>query len=552
MNFRKFKSIEVKRNFLIIVSIFIFFNLLAALMTDIKLIGFFGETQRKTGFLTYLSIALLALASSSIINNFNLRKIFNWALITGFLLAIYGLMQTSGIDFVQWNNPYNSIISTVGNPNFAAAIMAMMATILIGLIMSPEFSKLIRCFAGITFMMLLFAIYLSEARQGLISLALGGAFIVGFKIYQHNKKYGILSFATFIILGLISILGMLQIGPLTSFLYKSSVSVRGYYWRAGLQMFKDNPWFGVGLDRYGYNFKLYREVNYPLTYGFDITSSNAHNVPIQLLSTGGLFVGISYIALTLFIAYRGYIALRINQQNHKILVAGIVGSWLAYQAQSIISIDNNGISVWGWILGGAVVALSVPQTTNNLESGIKTKNNNNLVLLQPMISAAICTFAIILSFNMYQGEKYMFETRMYFNPSDSNSKGEFKVRADKAFNAPFQDENYKVQIAGYLITSGFVQEGMQKLESINKSDPKNLDCLLQLAYFNEQMQKLSEANIYRKNISELDPFNTRNYLQMGRNYKALGDLQNMKFMLNKINEFDKVSEMSKNANSELL
>ena len=207
IKFRKFKSIQVKRNFLVIVSIFIFFNFLAALMTDIKLIGFFGETQRKTGFLTYLSLALLALASSSIINNFNLRKIFNWALITGFLLAIYGLMQTSGIDFVQWNNPYNSIISTVGNPNFAAAIMAMMATILIGLIMSPEFSKLIRCFAGITFMMLLFAIYLSEARQGLISLALGGAFIVGFKIYQHNKKYGILSFATFTILGLISILG---------------------------------------------------------------------------------------------------------------------------------------------------------------------------------------------------------------------------------------------------------------------------------------------------------------------------------------------------------
>jgi citrate lyase subunit beta/citryl-CoA lyase len=34
----------------------------------------------------------------------------------------------------------------------------------------------------------------------------------------------------------ISILGMLQIGPLKDVLYKGSVSIRGYYWRAGLEM----------------------------------------------------------------------------------------------------------------------------------------------------------------------------------------------------------------------------------------------------------------------------------------------------------------------------
>jgi hypothetical protein len=38
-----------------------------------------------------------------------------------------------------------------------------------------------------------------------------------------------------------ALVGMLQIGPLEKFLYKPSVSVRGYYWRAGLEMFKDYP-----------------------------------------------------------------------------------------------------------------------------------------------------------------------------------------------------------------------------------------------------------------------------------------------------------------------
>ena len=41
-------------------------------------------------------------------------------------------MQISGIDFVTWNNQYNAVISTVGNPNFAAAIMAIIATLNFG------------------------------------------------------------------------------------------------------------------------------------------------------------------------------------------------------------------------------------------------------------------------------------------------------------------------------------------------------------------------------------------------------------------------------------
>jgi O-antigen ligase len=44
---------------------------------------------------------------------------------------------------------------------------------------------------------------------------------------------------------ILAILGMLQKGPLVSLLYKDSVSVRGYYWRAGIEMFKDSPLTGV-------------------------------------------------------------------------------------------------------------------------------------------------------------------------------------------------------------------------------------------------------------------------------------------------------------------
>ena len=72
-------------------------------------------------------------------------------------------------------------------------------------------------------------------------------------------------------------------------------------------MFLSSPLTGIGIDRYGAYFKEFRETQYSLNYGFDLTSSNAHNVPIQLFATGGIFVGGFYILILLFIAWRGFL-----------------------------------------------------------------------------------------------------------------------------------------------------------------------------------------------------------------------------------------------------
>jgi O-antigen ligase len=122
-------------------------------------------------------------------------------------------------------------------------------------------------------------------------------------LWIKNKNFGILAIVAGLAIFVVSILGMLQLGPLERYLYKPSVSIRGYYWRAGVEMLRSHPFFGVGFDSYGLYFKEYREVKYPLTYGFDITSSNAHNTFIQLFATAGIFVGIIYHSNTFCINF---------------------------------------------------------------------------------------------------------------------------------------------------------------------------------------------------------------------------------------------------------
>ena len=330
--------------------------------------------------------------------------------------------------------------------------------------------------------------------------------------------------------------------------------MRGYYWRAGVEMFKDQPFFGVGFDRYGAYFKEFREVGYPLTYGFNITSSNAHNLPIQMFSTAGVFTGIAYLAILGFIIWRGIIGIKSNQGNERLLVASVFSAWLAYQAQSIISIDNIGISIWGWVLGGVVVGVSRQGIEANVESGKRSKpsvNSVNFNLKQVFVSTVAVALALGAVVPLYQAEKNMFETRMRFNPTVAESKNALYEYANKTLNTRLLEPVYKITSGNYLAASGFTTEGLNVLKEVVLNDPRNLDALTSLAEFNQQLGNLDEVNKYRLQMAKYDPFNAANYLQLGRNYKSLGDIAKMNEMLVKIMSFAPETEEAKQANLEL-
>ena len=112
----------------IVVFVFLVSGLFSAVNSQVKFQSFFGENLRRNGLLSYFSLAVIFLVIVRIFKSRNLNRFYLTAYICGLVMGIYGIMQHFGMDFVKWNNPYNSIISTVGNPNFAAAIMAVLAT----------------------------------------------------------------------------------------------------------------------------------------------------------------------------------------------------------------------------------------------------------------------------------------------------------------------------------------------------------------------------------------------------------------------------------------
>jgi O-antigen ligase len=519
---------------LIILTALNLFLLFASLLTDVKITAFFGENQRRTGFLTYLGFSLIFVAATLYFRIGNLPRLTIIGTFTGFILALYGLLQITGNDFIAWNNPYNAIISTVGNPNFAAAIMAIMGVLAIGLALNSNSKVSVRLFSGFTSIFLLYVIYKSDALQGLLSFGLGIGIILIIVIWQKNSKLGRLTLAFSGVVGVVAILGMLQIGPLTNYLYKASVTVRGYYWQAGLEMFKSNSLFGVGIDRDGSYFKEYRDKQYPLNYGFDITSTNAHNVPIQLFATGGIFVGLAYLAMVILVFVQGIKGLKKFNGPDQILFGSVFAAWLAYQAQSIISIDNIGIAVWGWLLGGVVVGISAKSEVRQL---IAHPKNSNRYYFGSLISGAFLISTLVLNIALYKVESNMFEQRVRYNPQVVENREPFYEYALKTLETPLLEPYYKMTTGAYLVSNQYIDEGMKTLFEVYQADPRNLDNLGILSDFSVRLSRVNEAIKYREEIKLLDPWDAKNLLKLGQLYKSTGNIQKMDEMLEVILSF---------------
>ena len=353
-------------------------------------------------------------------------------------------------------------------------------------------------------------------------------------------------------ISIVSILGMLQFGPLEKYLYKPSVSIRGYYWRAGIEMLRSHPFFGVGIDSYGLYFKEYREVGYPLAYGFEITSSNAHNTFIQFFATGGFFLGLVYLLLNGYILKQAIYGIRNLTGNNRLYLVAVFSAWIAFHAQSLVSIDNIGISIWGWILGGSIVGLSVSATATENEKEVFSQQKKNAINLSRVMTSSFSTLlVVILVVILYRGETNSYKSSLNVNLQDPTSRNYFKELQLKAINTPLNDPTYSLFAASRLIQSGYVDEGLAEAKRIYLQNPRNLDALLLFALTYEQLNNLPEATSYREKIAELDPWNAKNYLAIGKYYKQQGDLGKSREMLEKILSFAATDQIADQAKIEL-
>ena len=527
------------------------FMAISTLFSSNKMISIFGENGRKNGLITYFALLIIFISFLIIFNATNVK---NFVLLTIFIgqgLSIYGFLQLFNLDPVDWNNNYNPIILTVGNPNFAAALMAIVAVLIFPLVFDSQTGLRMRLYISFLVIQLFILIYFSKAIQGIFTFTIGVFFILIWLGYLKNKKVTLIITSIILVPMAVVFLALLQIGPLTEMIYKQSISLRGYYWRAGISMFMNHPVTGVGLDNYGSYFKQYREVGYPLSVGYVTGSNNAHNTFIQLFATGGFFVGLIYLILMLFILITGIKSLHILPQNVRTVMLGLIGGFLGFQAQSVVSIDNIGISIWNYAIGGCILAIAKNQEIGINQKGHQSKSNlKNFEILQPVFAMILLIPTLVFSISVNKTEKLVMQT--YGLYTSNSEKQMFIASAQQTLQQPFLDDFYRMGIAARLSDYGVQDLALAELKIILDSNPLDLQSLEIASLINERIGNNYEAIKYRTQISELDPWNAQNYLRLGIIHRNIRDYESMNLMLDKIQSFAAGTEISETANKELL
>jgi tetratricopeptide (TPR) repeat protein len=419
------------------------------------------------------------------------------------------------------------VISTVGNPDFAGALMGIFLIINFGVLIQTKQKTWLRIFSGLNAFLLLVVIVFSQVRQGLLAAGFGVIIVTIVWLHQRQKFMAFALTTLMALMGSLSVFGMLNKGLLAKYFYKMSITYRGDYWRAGWQMFIHNPLFGVGLDRYGANFRSYRDATQSLRRGPDLVSNAAHNVPIQLLATGGIFVFIAYFSVTVFIFCRGVVSLKKFQGGEQIIAAGIFAAWLAYEAQSFVSIDNLGVAIWGYVLGGAVVGISCTSTKSSMKSSLP----------QSMVSGSLALLMFILSSFFFRAEAAIHALRTQSSPQTQEQVVAFETKLKQSLAYNLKEPSFREILAGDLAFVSDFESAISQLKDITESDPLNYDAQVLLAKIYEYQKNWLKAVQVRNMIYTIDPYNQINLLALGEDEKVTGNFLKAKNIARLIQSF---------------
>jgi O-antigen ligase len=325
-----------------------------------KIYGAFG---RNTGLLTYLALAVLVLMASTIKESrevFTTIKVFS--VIMGFQI-VYGLVQWAGLDPYSWKNLYNPIIGTLGNPNFSSAFYGIAASLILPLIFSKDIESKFRAYLAISYPLLFALTIASDSWQG-TGLIFIGAAIYALNRIRMSKSFKVLAYPIVVLYGVISalsILGFRGDGPLGGLLNKPTFTIRVDYWQTAINTISNFPLFGVGSDSFGDWFRLMRDEDTVARIGLGVSTNSAHNVVLDMMANTGILVGLTYLLVVLIILWKSVPLIWNPNRNPNPVFLPIFLAWFAYQVQSLVSINQIGIGVWGWILQGIMVAMLLKQ-----------------------------------------------------------------------------------------------------------------------------------------------------------------------------------------------
>ncbi len=225
----------------------------------------------------------------------------------------------------------------MGDPNFFAQIMVVLIPISLERFLHEKKNSL-RFIALWTFVVSVLTVLFTYSRGGFLAMAIG---IIIVLLYYPPKQFQIpvIIFSMIVFVSLLPPNYLARLNTLTGLftprgtlrIEERSLQGRLSENLAAIEMVKENPLFGVGLNSFKY---LFPEYSKRLGLASVATEREAHNLYLEVAAETGL-IGFSIFALVLFICFRTMLRAKNSFEQAKMsdysgMVTGFLGGFTAY------------------------------------------------------------------------------------------------------------------------------------------------------------------------------------------------------------------------------
>lgn len=523
-----------------------------------------GTFTRANGLLTTMCCIVLALAIRLHTSGVLLYFLPHVIILVSFLQSIYASIQLFGIDPIDWNNPYAPIITTLGNPNFASAMLGFLAIWCFGFgishkSVSTRSHKIVAKTSLFLFPILAWLCFKTTSIQGYVGLAIGIAFLllVRFSLFSNSKfmKYSGISLGTS--LTAVGLLGLGGKGPLAGVLFQDTLQVRMHYWKVGFEMMIENPLGGVGPDAYGDYYMLFRDLEFVQQRGSQLFTNNAHSILFQWGATFGVigFVSILIVFVGTILRYLNFRQkIRNNDSSDYWILDVIFTSWLSIAIVLMVSIEQIGLSILYWGFLGIVWGITDSQTEtksffslnsrstrSSRESAMRhrqeKKTNSNLLLASSLVMV-VASYPATRHISNDLGLRSAISLPGAKQGIDNQSlelRGKEIYKFAKRLSG---DRDYLTIAVDNLFVNGPGEIAKQLCEETLDESPRHINAMSCLSIFYENTGDFQKAIEFRLKMLNVDPLNYLNFYRIGRLYSLAGNKIESKVYLMKSLELD--------------
>jgi hypothetical protein len=378
--------------------------------------------------------------------------------------------------------------------------------VLFAYIVKPNVKLINRAALTVVLLATFIEIRSSNAIQGIV-VAGGGISLVGFYFLRSKFKSNIIpafySAAVFVV-GIFALLGALQKGPLTSLIYKNSVSLRGEYWQAAWNMGQKFPFSGVGMDTYGDWYRQLRDDQALINPGPNTITNAAHNVILDQFAYGGWPMLLAYLAvfpLVILAIFR--VSLRSREFDFAFISLAV--AWICYQVQSVISINQIGLAIWGWILGGALIAFEKvtrtsqgSETKSSTPNGRRVKKKENLGISPLMTGTLGAVVGLLIAVPPYSSDS------AWNSALKSGDLNKVEKALQTSYLSP-QNSNRYLTLFQILEQNKLFDLSYKYAKIATEFNPRSFEAWQMLYY--SQKATPAEKSLARDNLLKMDPLN---------------------------------------------